>query len=73
MQLIEVPNKAKDWDRSLTPHVSGSWWALLTAESVRCLGKSQLVETGKRVVGRLRTSGEGETRQLHSRTRSKIV
>ena len=22
VELIEVPNKAKDWDKSLTPHVS---------------------------------------------------
>ena len=24
IQLIKVPNKAKDWDRSLTPHVSSN-------------------------------------------------
>lgn len=25
VQLIEVPNHAKDWDRSLTPHVRCTW------------------------------------------------
>jgi hypothetical protein len=42
VQLVKVPNKAKDWDRSLTPHVGHRIRAGLKEESMRCVGEEEL-------------------------------